>query len=464
MTHTAVDSVVVGIADQPAARRGSTRRGSARRTGSGRIAGVLLGMTLVALTAACTATPNAGSSAGPSTGPTPSPLVSIPAAYTPVTVQQLGSPTLPFKGSDGRYHVVYDLQLTNASAVPADIQKVDVLDSAHRATPLASFSGKALVDPGCDYGNCNRLRLLPSKPATDTVIPAQQARALLVDFELQSLAGAPKIVVHRLQITGAANPGAKEPTPMTYLAGPINVSAGSARVIAPPVGGTNWVAMNGCCQIGLPHVPSLQPFSGTLANSQRFAIDWVRLDDNGAFYSGDKTKNDSYFSYGQNILAVADGTISSTLDTLAANTPGILPASDPEAAKTLTVENVDGNHIVENLGGGVWAMYAHLQKGSLLVKPGDKVHAGQVIAKLGNTGNSNAAHLHFQLMDGPNLVGSDGVPYVVRNFDYAGFVTAQRMLNSDFYFTGTFFENHLSATQPRSNELPLAGSIVNFTG
>jgi peptidase M23-like protein len=52
----------------------------------------------------------------------------------------------------------------------------------------------------------------------------------------------------------------------------------------------------------------------------------------------------------------------------------------------LTVDNVDGNHIVLDIGNGAYAFYAHLIKASLLVKPGDKVTKGQPIAKLGNTG------------------------------------------------------------------------------
>ena len=86
----------------------------------------------------------------------------------------------------------------------------------------------------------------------------------------------------------------------------------------------------------------------------------------------------------------------------------------------ITVETVDGNHIVQDIGGGAYAFYAHLQKGSLLVKPGDKVTKGQVIAKLGNTGNANASHMHFHLMNGPSVLGSDGLPYVIDRFAYDG--------------------------------------------
>ena len=76
----------------------------------------------------------------------------------------------------------------------------------------------------------------------------------------------------------------------------------------------------------------------------------------------------------------------------------------------LTVKNVDGNHIVLKIGDNAYAFYAHLLKGTLLVKVGDRVRKGQVIARLGNTGNANASHLHFHVMNGPSVLGSSGDP------------------------------------------------------
>ena len=128
----------------------------------------------------------------------------------------------------------------------------------------------------------------------------------------------------------------------------------------------------------------------------------------------------------------------------------------------LTVETVDGNHIVEDIGGGVCAFYAHLQKGSLLVKPGDKVHKGDKIAKLGNTGNSNASHMHFHLMNGPSVLGSDGLPYVIDRFTYRGQVAPQTILDADDFLGGRFFTTPLPAGQHRKGELPLALAIVDL--
>lgn len=419
-------------------------------------------VALALVLTACNPVPSPGPDNQSTPAPQASQAVSVPAAYTPVAMQQLGAPTMPFKGTDGKYHVVYDLLLTNASKVPASLEKVEVVDEANRSKVVATFSGKQLVDPSCGYGDCNRLRTLPSAPAPDTSIPPQESRALLLGYAFDALEDAPKLVLHRVYLQAASNPGAQAPSAVNYLVTPVNISAGTARVISPPVRGDNWVAQNGCCEIGFPHVPSLSPLSGKLSNSQRFAIDWMRTNDQGEFYTGDKTQNESYFGYGQEIYAVADGTISATLDELVPNKPGILPATDPVLREKITVENVDGNHIVQDLGGGVWAMYAHLQKGSLLVKPGDTVKAGQMIAKLGNTGNSNAAHLHFQLMNGANLIGSDAVPYVLDSFSYAGFISPQAMMNADDYVTGKFFADHLTTAEPRTLELPLAERIVNF--
>jgi murein DD-endopeptidase MepM/ murein hydrolase activator NlpD len=304
--------------------------------------------------------------------------------------------------------------------------------------------------------------MLPSANATSAAIPAQQSRALFIDFTVASPTAVPKAVLHHLYGTGAANPPAKAATPIDYLAAPFNISAGTPRVIGPPVKGNNWIALNGCCEPGWPHRTSLSTFNGKLTNNQRFAIDWKQVNDQGQFYTGDKTKNESYVDYGASIYAVADGTVVSILDTVDANAPGVLPANDPVLGPKLTVENVDGNHIILDIGGGVYAMYAHLIKGSMTVKPGDTVKKGDVIAKLGNTGNANASHMHFQLMNAAQQFNADGLPYVIDSFTYQGQVPAKLILGADDYLTGKFLTDKLPAGQPRTDQLPLSLAIVDF--
>ncbi|MFB7497004.1 M23 family metallopeptidase [Streptomyces sp. NPDC056161] len=79
-----------------------------------------------------------------------------------------------------------------------------------------------------------------------------------------------------------------------------------------------------------------------------------------------------------------------------------------------------GNHLVLDLGDGVYACFAHLRRGSLRVSVGDRVSAGQRLADCGNSGNSSEPHLHFQLMDGPDPVTARGVPFEWRYVDDDG--------------------------------------------
>ena len=398
-----------------------------------------------------------------STGATGLAGVTVPDSYSPVVIRPLSDPTFPFRGTDGKYHVAYDLELQNASGIPATVEKVEVVEANDPEKVIVSYSGKQLIDPKCDYGDCDRLRsLVGARPTENAVIASEAGRILFVDFAFDTLDEAPEAVLHRFFGVAASGPAAQKPSKVEYLVTPFDISAGTPRVIAPPVRGAGWVALNGCCEPGWPHRSSPNSLTGAIRNSQRFAIDWKKIDEEGRFFEGDKTKNESYVDYGEPILAVADGTVVAMLDELEANSPGILPAQDPELAAKLTVENVDGNHIVLDLGDGVYAMYAHLIKGSMTVKEGDTVKAGQQIAELGNTGNANASHLHFQLMNGPSLVNSDGLPYVIDGFDYDGQVDPQLIVETDDYLSGKFGSGRLSQAEPRTDELPLAWAIINF--
>ncbi|MEA2718099.1 MAG: hypothetical protein QOI99_2416, partial [Actinomycetota bacterium] len=388
--------------------------------------------------------------------------ITVPNAYTALAVTPIGGGTFPFAGTDGKFHVAYDLLLLNATALPATLERLDVVDAKDPTKVVATFSGNALVDPTCPYGDCNRLRQVYTQRVQDAAIPIHESRILYVDFTLDSLDTAPKAVLHRLYGTGKATLTGREPAPFNYLTTPLDISAGTARVISPPLKGTNWVALNGCCQPGFPHRDSMLATNGRIGNSQMFAIDWKRANDEGAFYAGDKTKNESYVDYGQPVFAVADGTVVGLLDDVEANAPGVLPVTDPVLAAKLNLENADGNHVILDLGGGVYAMYAHFQKGSITVEMGDKVKKGDKLADLGNTGNANASHLHFQLMDGPNFTAANGLPYEFDNFVYRGQVPLQKVLDADNYVSGTYFDERLATGQPRKDQLPSNLAIVDF--
>lgn len=378
-------------------------------------------------------------------------------AYTSITVQTIGGPLIPFPGTDGRYHIAYELVLQNASAVPALIKKVAVVDAEVRSKIVISWEGEALL---------RRLRRLPAAPLQEppaAVIPPQESRVLYVDFAVDSYEQLPPVFVHHLWAEGSARPGEKSAEPFDYSVAPRALGM-PALAIGPPLKGPRWVALNGCCEPGYPHRSSVAPFNGQLSNPQRFAIDWKQLDETGHFYRGGTPPKDnqSYVDYGAAVIAVTSGEVVGILDGMEANQPGILPANDPKLRLTLTPVNVDGNHIVLRLDKGYFAIYAHLAKGSIKVKVGDKVKKGQLLASLGNTGNSNASHLHFQIGDSPSLLGQNGVPYTIEGFEYAGQVDPAVFDKSDDYLSGSFLTGTLINPQARKSQLPLLLAIVNF--
>ena len=99
-----------------------------------------------------------------------------------------------------------------------------------------------------------------------------------------------------------------------------------------------------------------------------------------------------------------------------------MPNQTPDTTVTGLTKPLDypGNSVIVQIAPTVWAVYAHALPGTVAVKPGDHVEKGQVIAKLGNSGNSGAPHLHFQLSDGPDPIDSHSVPFALESYWLAG--------------------------------------------
>jgi murein DD-endopeptidase MepM/ murein hydrolase activator NlpD len=174
------------------------------------------------------------------------------------------------------------------------------------------------------------------------------------------------------------------------------------------------------------------PSHGTHGYGQTYAIDLVAEPAEGA-RPGFKAlwpvvrRNKDFPAFGEPLFAVADATVVHAEDRqrdhlsrnslLAVLYLMIVEASIRDIGG---VRKIFGNHVVLDLGDGVFAAYAHLQRGSLAVRPGDRVRAGQPIARCGNSGNSSEPHLHFQLMDGPDADTAVGVPFRWRGLEVPG--------------------------------------------
>jgi hypothetical protein len=131
---------------------------------------------------------------------------------------------------------------------------------------------------------------------------------------------------------------------------------------------------------------------------QRRAADLLMVGGDGKTHKGDGTSNADYLVYGQEVLAVADGTVETVVDGTPENVPG--------------KENsyvVPGNYVVLRHEPALFSAYMHLQPGKIRVRPGAHVKRGTVIGLVGNSGHSTEPHLHFQLQDGPDGNTSWGV-------------------------------------------------------
>lgn len=328
---------------------------------------------------------------------------------TPVLLSVASRP-VPFLGADGRVHIDYELQVINARAEPVKLVSMEVLDAA---------SGKVLTTvSGPDVASTFSLL---GGAAGDSV-GAAQAGLFWIDVVLEAGQAIPKVLSHRVvtaasevKLTAAVKPTSEGLVQTSQTGGVVSVSTRPAPLIGPPLEGAGWVAFNGCCK-EVPHRRAGIPVNGVLFVSQRFAIDWIKIDTNSQQSNGDSNKNENWPTYGQKAIAVADAKVVSVLDGLPERVPNALP---PDT----TMQNVTGNHVILDLGRGYYAFYAHLQPGSLKVRAGDRVRRGQVLALLGNSGNTTAPHLHFHVSDGIGPLSSQGVPYVIDGFTARGVAT-----------------------------------------
>jgi hypothetical protein len=148
-------------------------------------------------------------------------------------------------------------------------------------------------------------------------------------------------------------------------------------------------------------------------SDQRFAYDLLQLKGPSTF-EGDGTKNEQYGCWGQTVVAPGDGVVVTAADGVPDNLP-----NQPRAG------NLYGNHVVIDHGNGEYSLLGHLQQGSVKVKVGQTVHAGEVLARTGNSGMSTEPHLHYQLMDNADDVLAQGLPAPFQHF-----AVGQRLVES----------------------------------
>jgi murein DD-endopeptidase len=332
--------------------------------------------------------------------------------------------------ADGKWHMVYELHLNNMDRWDYRLTKVEAISGDSAGRKLVAYTGAeleaAISRPG-QPGASEKSKLSGGTMA----VVYMWATADTAD-------AVPATIRQRLSVKIGTYPDE-----MTVETAPIPVGRG-AIAISSPLRGDHWLAGNGPSNSSA-HRRALLPIDGHAAIAQRFAIDWVRLRDDGKTFHDDAKDNKNYLAYGTDALAVADGVVTEVKDGIPENIPGIDSRAVP-----ITLETVGGNHVILDIGGGHFAFYAHLQPGTLRVKLGEKVRRGQVLGLVGNSGNSTEPHLHFHIENANSPLGAEGLPYSLSSFEVVGHGWGWRATAEK------------GAAEVHKNELPLENEVVNL--
>ncbi len=402
-------------------------------------------VALAAALSACTSGPTAGSatsgdaSAGSpsvsSTGADPSGGIE---QFTPIVMNVMSTPRW-FTGTDGKVHLTYELELTNAFPVATTVTQVVTLD-ADGGGIVQTLAGDRL--------SVAMSRLVPQTEQATELQPATIG-VVWMDVVLDDPTQLPKRIEHDLTVD--VPPGLPVPATITSHGAAADVALDPPTVLGPPLTGSGWIAAGSCCDG--PHRRTVQPIDNGLWVAQRFAIDFNKVDAAGLLAAGDPSRNESWFTYDQPVLAVADATVTTAVDGL--------PDQVPDAPTPVGIEEADGNHVILRLADGRYAFYAHLKPGTVAVGAGDAVTKGQVIGRTGNSGSSTGTHLHFQMMDRPSALMADGLPYVFDSFTVSGRGPALADLVKLNPATDPV-PIDTAGSGPRTDELPLSSDVVEF--
>ena len=327
--------------------------------------------------------------------------------------------------SDGRTYVMYELYLSNFATSPLTLSGLQVLDAdAPSAARIAAFEPsefRALLRP------------VGAQAPGDVGDSYLQLAAGRSDILFLCLAFGPGTHVpnhlrHRIVMSDSTTEGAV-----------IDIHHAKLHVLGAPLMGANWLASDGPSNDeSNHHRRGVFVSEGRASISRRYAIDWQQTK-NGETFSGDPLDKRSYYSYGKPVLAVADSRVIVAKDGLPDNAPGHNESFHP--ATPITMATVGGNRITLDLGSGQFAQYMHLQPGTLRVKAGDRVRRGQVLARVGSSGDAREPHLHFQVTTSSSLFANEGLPYLIEHY---------RIKTAG------------DSWQTRSRELPLGNMLVDF--
>ena len=364
----------------------------------------------------------------------------MPEKMTPLLLDMQDAP-VPFMGSDGRVHLVYELWLTNLSSADIVVEKVEVLGDGEI---LQSLDAAAVA---------GRLQAAGQRESAGKLAGSAQA-LLFLHVVLEPGAAIPRLLSHRITMhASAAPPGQQE---ITESGGEVAVDRRPVVSIGPPLRGERYISADSCCDASR-HTRAAMPINGHVWFAQRFAVDWEQLDAQGRVYTGDREKLESYTIFGKPVIAVADAVVASVTDGLPEQTPGQYPVN-------ISLDQADGNSVILDLGDQRYATFAHMQPGTIQVRVGQRVAAGQLLGLVGNSGNSVAPHLHFQVSDRTSPLASNGLPYEIKDFQITGRSPGTKAFDEAEEKGTPLAITPVSPVRQIKGALPLDQLMISFAG
>ena len=366
----------------------------------------------------------------------PSPVeVMTPKPPTPVMVE-------------GRQVLVYELHITNFASSPLKLTEIQVFAVSEKSSPaevtggdkIADYTGSSLakllhsVGEAMQMGASSKTHRDSSQLEGGRRVVAFMYVGIPRDLQLSALR-------HRF-LFDVSDPSHAKGTPNdeSALDGVVvPVLQQEPLVLRPPLGEGIWLAGNGPSNTSV-HRRAVIALNGRAYIAQRFATDWMLVGANGNTFHDSRARNENFWDFGQPVMAVAAGEVTEVVD----NIPDHLPDQPPE----ITLQNVAGNHVILRVAPGIYAMFAHLKQGSIHVQLHQQVKSGEVLGELGDSGNTTAPHLHFQLMDGNSPLAAEGIPYVFEKFRFLGL--------------GRDFEMDKHPDEARSLSLPMDDTVLSF--
>ena len=375
-------------------------------------------------------------------------------AFTPLAVSLITVPG-PVKAVDGKIHLSYELFVTNALPQDVRLDRVTVRD-ARTHGELASLSGPALA------GSANALssphpgegsdatRAMPGPP----VLSGSAEWVVWIDVAVAASKRLPRQVEHELDCTVLTPAGTVLRTFRATVGRTVLEQRPPLDLLAPVRPG-DWYVSEGCCD-NTHHRRGLAPINGVLDVPQRFAIDWFKVGPGSRTWVGDPRRLSSYLSFRQPVLAAAGGRVVEVQDGLGDNPPPVPPALPP-------IQDTVGNHITLEVAPGRYLLYAHLERGTVKARCGDRVAPGQLLGLIGNSGNSTTPHLHFQVMTGREFFPTDSPPFTFRSFTVLGQVRPRIWDdNLGLQPTGTLPLTPSPYAGRHRDEMPLDRNVIRF--